>query len=257
MDLIVNYLPPGLGFWSALFICLASGFTSLVSAVAGVGGGTILLGLLSQLLPVSALIPVHGVIQLGSNIFRTVLLFKHASMTILVPFIIGSIVGSISSSVLVLQLPVWAIQLGIGLFILYTIFFRVPEFGKGHILFAGSLSGFLTMLFGATGPFVGAFIRTLNLKSTQHIATQAALMSFQHLIKLIVFGFLGFAFAPYMPLLSVMLICAFIGTYTGRFILFQIDQSLFRKILNTVLILLALRLIWQAINSAGWLTPAL
>ena len=242
-------LPDGIGPELALVISLAAAVTSFISAVAGLGGGTILLGLMATFLPPLALIPVHGVVQLGSNFFRTILLFPQARREVLLPFVAGSALGSVTSGMIIINIPPWLIQYGIACFIIWSVFGNLPSMGRGHIFVAGTTSGFLTMLFGATGPFVGAFIKTFNLQPASHIATQAMLMTMQHLLKLIVFGLLGFAFVPYILLIGMMLFSGFVGTIIGKSTLLKINEMLFKKIVNVVLLILAVRLIWLATTS--------
>ena len=52
----------------ALFygLVLLSAATSLLTAVAGAGGGAVLIGVMALVLPGSAVIPVHGLVQMGS-----------------------------------------------------------------------------------------------------------------------------------------------------------------------------------------------
>ena len=62
----------------------------------------------------------------------------------------------------------------------------------------GVFSSFLTMFFGGTGPFVATFVKAQGLDRMGHVATHAALMTIQHALKIVVFGFLGFAFAQWI-----------------------------------------------------------
>ena len=236
----------GLSPHVTLLFGLLAGVTSFISAVAGIGGGTVLLGVMSTVIPVTALIPVHGVVQLGSNFFRSVLLSRHAVLHLLVPFVVGSALGSAISGLIFLRLPVWAIQYGIAGFILWSIFGKAPAFGRGYTFVAGGVSGFLTMLFGATGPLIGAFVKTLDLAPPNHVATQASMMTVQHLLKIVLFGFFGFQFAPYLPLILLMLGFGFIGTVLGKSALLKINPLLFKRLVSVVLLVLALRLIYQA-----------
>ena len=66
-------LPPEIGV--ALFLGLigASFIASFITAAFGIGGGVLLLAVLAALMPPAALIPVHGVVQLGSNALRLML----------------------------------------------------------------------------------------------------------------------------------------------------------------------------------------
>ena len=60
------------------------------------------------------------------------------------------------------------------------------------------------MFFGATGTFISAMVKTLRLGRLEHVATHSACMVAQHLIKVVAFGLLGFAYGPYLPLIVGM-----------------------------------------------------
>ena len=49
-------------------IVFVSFISSFISSIVGFGGGMLLLGVLALNLPVSKVIPLHAVIQLGSNL---------------------------------------------------------------------------------------------------------------------------------------------------------------------------------------------
>jgi uncharacterized membrane protein YfcA len=55
---------------------------------------------------------------------------------------------------------------------------------------------------------------------------------------------LGFAYGPWVPLMAAMIASGFLGTLAGRQVLMRIDEQKFKFALNTILVLLALRLIW-------------
>ena len=57
-----------------IVVGLVALITAIISAVAGLGGGIILLAVLAQFRVPIVAIPIHGAIQLVSNGFRTVLL---------------------------------------------------------------------------------------------------------------------------------------------------------------------------------------
>jgi uncharacterized membrane protein YfcA len=86
-----------------------------------------------------------------------------------------------------------------------------------------------------------------------YVATHALLMTVQHLMKTIVFGFLGFAFGQWMPLIAAMIGSGFLGTVAGRQVLVRIDEKRFKLFLNAILIVLALRLIWA--GALGLIQP--
>lgn len=242
------FLPPEVAHWAALAMIAASFVTSFITAAFGIGGGMILVAILAVLLPPEALIPVHGMVQLGSNAGRAAILMRHVERSMLLPFTIGSSVGAGLGGVLFVQIPPWLIQLAIGCFVFWAIFGHAPAIGRKHVVAAGAFSSFLTMFFGATGNFVAAMVRTKNLAPVDHVATHATLMTIQHLLKVFAFGLLGFAFGPYLPLIALMIASGFLGTVAGKQVLVRMGEGYFKPVLNAILFLLASRLIWAGVS---------
>ncbi|MEM0988795.1 MAG: sulfite exporter TauE/SafE family protein [Pseudomonadota bacterium] len=218
--------------------------TSFITAAFGIGGGVVLIGVLAVLLPPAALIPVHGVVQMGSNTGRAFIMRQHVSWPILGLFAVGTLVGVAIGGVLVVDLPPAYVQIGIALFVLWSIIGKPPKFMAGTAWIAGGTSSFLTMFFGATGPFVAAYIKTLGFDRMTHSATHAMCMVLQHGLKILAFGVLGFAFGPYIVLIVGMIAFGFLGTLVGKRVLMKIDEARFKLALNAILIVLSLRLLW-------------
>ena len=242
------FLPPEVAHWAALTMIAVSFATSFITAAFGIGGGMILVAVLAVLLPPEALIPVHGMVQLGSNAGRAAILVRHMERSMLLPFAVGSAAGASLGGLLSVQIPPWLIQLAIGCFVLWAIFGRAPAIGRRHVVAAGAFSSFLTMFFGATGNFVAAMVRTKNLAPVDHVATHATLMTIQHFLKVFAFGLLGFAFGPYLPLIVLMIASGFLGTMIGKQVLVRMGEGYFRPVLNAILFLLASRLIWAGVS---------
>ena len=59
-----------------LFLGILSFLTSTVAGVVGIGGGMMLIAILPSFLPLNALIPVHGLTQMSSNLSRAVFGYK-------------------------------------------------------------------------------------------------------------------------------------------------------------------------------------
>ena len=81
------------------------------------------------------------------------------------------------------------------------------------------------------------------------VATHATLMTFQHIFKVIAFGVVGFAFAPYWPLLIGLIGFGTVGTYYGRLALDHLPERLFRIAVRVILTLLGIRLLYAAAAS--------
>jgi uncharacterized membrane protein YfcA len=251
--MIEGALHAGLGWTVAGTLVAASFGTSFITAAFGIGGGGVMLAILASLVPPAALIPVHGLVQLGSNAGRAAIMFRHRDQGVLVPFAVGSVVGVALGGSVVVQLPPDILRIGIGVFILWSVAANPPAFMRRSAAIAGGFSSFLTMFFGGTGPFVAAYVKTMGFTRMTYVATHALLMTVQHLMKTIVFGFLGFAFGQWMPLIAAMIGSGFLGTVAGRQVLVRIDEKRFKLALNAILIALALRLIWA--GAVGLIQP--
>jgi len=247
----MDWFPEVLSSFDIMLLIGTSFFTSMLTAAMGIGGGVALLAVMAQIVPAAAIVPVHGVVQFGSNIGRAGLMRHDINVKLLAYFVAGSLVGALVGGQIVVSLPVTYLQLILGIFILYATW--APKPGGGipstkALALGGAFSTLLTMFVGATGPFVAAILRPFELGKLGQVATMSICMVVQHLLKVVVFGLLGFSFAPYLPLMAAMIGLGFFGTIVGRKFLHSFSEKLFKHILNGVLTLLALRLLWVAVS---------
>jgi uncharacterized membrane protein YfcA len=245
---IAGLLPPGMSAVAAAVLIATAAVTSFLTAAVGIGGGVVLLAVMAVLVPPAALIPVHGVVQAGSNVGRTLVMRRHVRAAPLLAFGIGSLGGAALGGLIAVDLPPAWVRIGLGLFIIYAVWGPKPDLGRAGLWFGGGVSSFVTMFFGATGPFVATIVKRLELDRLRHVGTFSACMSLQHGIKIAAFGILGFAFAPWLPLLAGMIASGFAGTLIGRQVLVRLQDRRFHRILDVVLTLLAARLVWVGLS---------
>lgn len=233
----------------AILLFGASFLGSFITVALGIGGGALLLAIMAALMPPAALIPVHGVIQLGSNGLRAGLLLKHTFWPPVVGFAIGSAIGAGIGGAVAINLPAGIVLIGIGLFVIWSVLARPPKWLSRFPQMTGLMSSFLTMFFGATGVFVANFSKSLELPRQDHVATHAVLMTLQHGLKVVAFGLFGFAYGPWIGFILAMIMAGFLGTLLGRRVLIRMSDQGFKRALDIVLILISLRLIWQGIGA--------
>jgi uncharacterized membrane protein YfcA len=241
-------LPDGLSTVAALALVGLSFLSSLITAAFGIGGGVAMLSVMAVLLPAAAIIPVHGLVQLGSNSGRSFLLRGHIIRATLLPFALGSAVGALAGGAVAVSLPASVIQAGVGLFVLWSLYLPMPTFGRLAMPVGGLVSSALTMFFGATGPFVASLVKLIATNRQEQVATHATLMVIQHVLKVIVFGLFGFAFGTYLPLVAAMIVAGFLGTLTGRKVLMKIEERTFKIAFTAILTVLALQLVWAGVS---------
>ena len=245
--MIEALLPQSLSGAAFVLLLAVSFGSSFLTAALGIGGGVLMLGVLAMTLPPAALIPVHGLVQLGSNAGRAALFLRHLHQPALPGFLAGTLAGCALGGLVVVDLPPGVVQAGVGLFVLWSVLARPPRWLVGAGWLAGGVSSVLTMFFGATGPFVATWVKSLSLPRHAHVATHAALMTVQHGVKTLVFGLLGFAFGPWMVVIAALILAGLAGSWAGRLFLNRISDLSFGRALNVVLVLIALRLIWQGL----------
>ncbi|MCV3272047.1 sulfite exporter TauE/SafE family protein [Roseobacter sinensis] len=242
----------GLDLPVALTLLGLSFLSSLITAAFGIGGGTMMLAVMATLLPASALIPVHGLVQLGSNAGRACVFRHQINRAHLLPFTVGAVLGVAIGSSVVVQLDAGALQMIVGLFVLWTLYLPIPRLMKRSAGLTGALSSGLTMFVGGTGPFIAAFVKTLGFDRTTHVATHAAMMTVQHLLKTVAFGLLGFAFSQWIGFVVLLILFGFLGTLAGRSVLVRLNEALFQRVLTAFLTLLALRLVYAGGAELLW-----
>ncbi|HBQ21851.1 MAG: hypothetical protein A2Z91_05620 [Deltaproteobacteria bacterium GWA2_38_16] len=232
-------------------ILMATAFlTSTLSGVLGMGGGTLLLTVMAQFFPPAILIPVHGVIQMGSNGSRAILSLPYIRRDILVLFVLGAIVGALAGSQVIVTLPENLYRIILGCFILILTWMPKLESAPkipAKFFFVGMVMSFLALFVGATGPLQAPFYLREGLRKEALIATKAACQTFQHFLKIVTFMALGFVMTPYLLLIGGMLLASFIGSLCGKLILKKASEGLFMWLFRSVITLLAIRMILVAI----------
>ncbi|MGE4219895.1 MAG: sulfite exporter TauE/SafE family protein [Alphaproteobacteria bacterium] len=230
-------------------MCVASFFGSLVAGTMGLGGGVMLMAIMAMVFPPAVLIPLHGVVQLGSNLGRTVVTLRHVIREIVPAFVVGAVLGAVIGANMVVTLPTAWLQLILALFVVYAMWgprFRVGTPSKPTFFGVGLLGSFATMFVGTIGPLLAPFVAAASTDRQQVVATQAGLMTMLHGFKIVAFGVLGFAFATYAGLLAGMLVFGFLGTLAGSRLLLRMPEKAFRIAFRVLLTLLAVRLGWGA-----------
>jgi uncharacterized membrane protein YfcA len=232
-------------------LCGASVATGALSAVVGMAGGITLLALMLLFMDPLVAIPIHGVVQLVSNLSRTVAQREHVRWSLLACFGAPLLPMAFAGIALSRLVPRSAAEIAIGVFVLVATWrpawLRFGRIGRGgperRMLAAGSVVGFFSTTVGATGPIAAPFFLRLGLDRRGLIGTQAASQTLQHLAKIAVFGAVGFAFRDFALPLAALSATAIAGTWLGTRLLDRVSEADFRALYMGVLTVVALRLV--------------
>jgi uncharacterized membrane protein YfcA len=236
----------------AVYVLVAMSFVgAVISAAVGIGGGVTLLTVLATLVPAPAIIPIHGIVQLGANISRCAILRADIDWRTFGYFTIGSFVGIAIGGSVVVTLPANILRAGLALFILYTIWgpkTRIVSSSNWILVVIGFVASFLTMFFGATGSFISGLLSQRGYSPRGLVATHSVCIGMQHALKVVTFGILGFAFADWAGLIVLMVLASFAGTYLGSLVLNRLPVRIFTIGLKTVLTVLSFNLLASALG---------
>ncbi|MEX2453164.1 MAG: sulfite exporter TauE/SafE family protein [Rhodospirillaceae bacterium] len=248
-------ITPEIDGWMFLLFTGLACFTAAFGVVAGLGGGVLLIGIMAMVFPPVALIPVHGVVQAGSNVTRTIIAHRLVMKSAILPFAAGALLGSVAGGSIVVSLPVALMQAILGVFMIYVCWSPKITAGKPtHTRFfaLGTVGAFISMFIGATGTILAPWVRGVSDDRRVFVATHSCIMMFIHGLKVVVFVWLGFEFMKYLPLMAAMVAAGFLGNWIGFKLLDRMPEEIFRRVFQIALTLLSIRLLWSAAENSGY-----
>jgi uncharacterized protein len=229
-----------------LFLGIVTFLTSTIAAIVGLGGGMMLIAILPSFLPINALIPVHGLTQMTSNLSRAVFGYKDVQYEVIPKFLLGSFLGiGIFASILNF-ISLEYVPLFIGVYILFSLWsekFNEKIKRYESYFLAGFFQTGLSIVVGATGPLTMTLLLKDYKNKDKVVATSAALMSLSHILKVFVFMYFGFVFFDYIGIIIAMVIGAIAGSWVGTKLRNIIDGKKFTIILKVLLTTLAIKVI--------------
>jgi uncharacterized membrane protein YfcA len=238
----------------------AAFLTAVLSAIVGMAGGITLLSVMLLFYEPLVVIPLHGVVQMVSNGSRAWFQRRHVDVGILTRYAALLVPGGILGLLLLKRLPPDLVRALIGVFVLVATWAPAalllgthPERAERgrRFLALGAVAGVLNVTLGAIGPLIAPFFLNLGLTRQAIVGTKAACQMAGHLMKIVVFGVAGFAFAAWLTPLALLCAAVVVGTWLGTQLLERVSERAFVGLYKTVLTLIALRLVWN--EAATWL----
>lgn len=230
-------------------LTLLSFFTAMMTSIAGAGGGTVLLASMLQFMNPSEAIPVHGVIQLSSNIARVWLLRKFVKWTIILKFSLLIPLGVYIGLEIFRNVDADDIKNLIGLFIIIALVLqnlksiRKITISSNWYYLIGFLTGILNILVGVIAPLLAVIIKhSLNEKKSI-VGTLGYFGFVGNFTKIVGFSLIGFTFIEYIDTFFLMIPATLLGSRIGQYLLDKISNKFFFYIFQVILIALALRLL--------------
>lgn len=239
-------------------IALAAFLTAMLSGIAGIGGGTILIGIFYAigLVPTQA-VPLHAAVQLVSNASRMTAYFRNVEWRAIGWFLLGTAPAPFLVAPFVAQANVHVIELVLASLIIGSLLPSKPERStlpaRWAYLLAGILNGSIGMFVGATGLFVGRLFMRPEWRKETMIGTLALCQCIGHGMKIL--GYASAGFQPFgdMSLLLPLLLAVILGTVAGKLLNQRLSEERFRTVVNIILWVMSLKLLFDASRGLGWI----
>jgi uncharacterized membrane protein YfcA len=247
-------------------ICLVALIGSGLTLFSGFGLGTLLVPSFALFFPIDVAIALTAIVHFLNNLFKLLLLGKHAEKTVLLGFGIPSVITAFLGAYLLGELGdvpnlfsyalvgktfvVEPLKLTIAfLMLLFACFELIPklsglQFDKKYLSLGGVLSGFFGGLSGNQGALRSAFLMRLNLSKEAFIASGVAVACMVDVSRLSLYSrqIFNSDTALNYNLLSAATLSAFVGAYFGNKILKKITLASVHVAVSILLILFSLLL---------------
>jgi uncharacterized membrane protein YfcA len=231
--------------------------TSILSGVIGMGGGLILMGLYTLLLPVQPAMILHGVTQLSSNGFRAYLHREHIQWRILMPYFFGAalVFTVLRYFAFVPSKAVLLIALGSFTFISFIPFIadRLDILKRYRAFVCGVMVTIAQILAGASGGVLDVFYVNSSLDKHKVIGSKAMTQSLGHFTKLAYYLSIAAAGSHLSADLKWWIypsvaLTAFLGTRIGKIILDRLSEQNFRRYSKFLILIIGVLLVWRGLN---------
>lgn len=214
-------------------------FTSFISGILGMGGGLILMGIFSILLPITSAMMIHGLTQMAANGFRAFLLRKDIQFRVLSPYLIGSLLSFLlfTSIQFVPSKEFVLIALGLSPLLGFSLSNKIDFdiLKKQNAMLCGAVIMATQIMAGASGPLLDVFFLNSKMNRHQVIATKSFTQSFSHFLKLGYFGAIAYLSQKGLDpdlnwyLFPLVVLTAFTGTRLGKSVLDKISEQQFKS----------------------------
>jgi uncharacterized membrane protein YfcA len=205
---------------------------ALLSAVAGFGGGVLLLPVFTVLFGLRVAVPMLTLTQLSSNGSRVLLNRRDLRLPLIGWFALGAVPAAVVGGLLLAHTPLRPLKRILGVFLIGVVVWRrlrrAPSAASERSFIAiGAASGAGSALLGSVGPLTAPFFLALGLARGAYIGTEAASALTMHITKIASYG-AGDLLTDRVLLFGIALTPATVlGAWVGKKIVGRIGDRVF------------------------------
>lgn len=231
-----------------LLAALAAFALAWMSAVAGFGGGVLLLPVFTALFGLRAAVPILTITQLASNGSRVGFNHREIKWPLVRNFAIGAVPLALAGGVLFKLAPIEALQRLLGVFLLAAVAWRrwgptTVRVSERSFITVGAVSGLGSAILGSVGPLIAPFFLAFGLVKSAYIGTEAASAVVMHVSKLVAYGGGDLLTGHVVAMGAVLTPATMLGAWVGKRTVDRISEQLFVTLVEVGLAVSALLLL--------------
>jgi uncharacterized membrane protein YfcA len=249
-----------------IVISAAAFLVAILTFFSGFGLGTILTPLFMIYFPVELAIALTGVVHFCNNLFKLVLVGRHANKDVLVRFGIPAVAAAALGSWILVNISdlqplftyhafgrdiaVYPVKFTVSLLLIAFAsldllpYFSTLQFSKDKLPIGGILSGFFGGLSGVQGTLRSAFLIKAGLSKEAFIATAVVASTFVDFTRLSIYStrVTSSGLTDNLTLVMSATVAAIAGAYLGNKLLKKVTLRFLQVTVAIMLILLSLAL---------------
>ena len=246
-------------------VASASLLVAALTLFSGFGLGTLLMPVFALFFPIEAAVAATAVVHGANNIFKIVVVGKHADKVLVfqfgLPAVIAAFFGAAalgyvsyfdviaSYSLGSVQAEITPIKLLMGVLMLaFALFELLPrlrnlQFERKYLFLGGLLSGFFGGLSGHQGALRAAFLAKVSISTEAFVGTNAMIGFMVDISRILMYAVLFFYVqtgtqvgSAHWPLITTGIVAAFVGVMVGKRFLHKITMKTVQTLTGILLL---------------------
>jgi uncharacterized protein len=225
-----------------LLVAGAALLASTLAAIAGTGGGIILLPVLVAVFGVREAVPMYAVAQFIGNMSRVAFNWRLVELRVVLWFCAGAIPAAALGAWLFTQIPDSQLLRILGGFLVVSVVWRhwrkepIAPFAARWFAPVGAVFAVVSAIVGSAGPFLAPFYLTFGLVKGAFIGTEALATAVMHVAKLASYQGLGAISADAWLQGALIGPVMVVGSLFGKLILERLSVHHFMRVVEVAIL---------------------
>lgn len=234
-----------------LIFLLAALLCEILGTIGGFGSSVFFVPIAQFFYSFQFVLGITGILHVFSNTSKLVLFGKHVNYRLLfyygIPSVGFVVLGAYLTTIVSFDWAAFTLGAFLVIFSLLLLFFpniKLPANNPNAII-SGSLAGFIAGFNGTGGAVRGISMAAFNLHNNVFIATSAAIDFGVDISRSVIYIDHGYFTKDMIYLIPFLIIVSFIGTFIGKKLLNKINETIFKKIVLALVLIIGTVILYQ------------